>query len=200
MSTEEQAQDHTAQHANGSRRSFLKTAALASAVPAVLSTPRGGNTYELGRIREELPDPRPTGPNDRIRIATIGMGIIGFIDTETALKVPGVELVAAADLYEGRRTHAREVFGDQVETYVDYREILGPQGRRRRPDLRARPLARADVDRRDEGRQGRLLREADGPAASTRDPRSSPRRRKPRPSSRSAASTPARSSTTRSRS
>lgn len=52
------------------------------------------------------------------------MGIIGFIDTETALKVPGVELVGAADAYEGRRVHTREVFGPEVKTYRDYREIL----------------------------------------------------------------------------
>jgi predicted dehydrogenase len=99
----------------------LKTVAAASAVPVVATTRLGANLYALSRS-EELP--KAAGPNDRIRIATIGMGIIGFIDTETALKVPGVELVAAADLYEGRRTHAREVHGDHVEVYVDYREIL----------------------------------------------------------------------------
>jgi len=52
------------------------------------------------------------------------MGIIGFIDTDTALKVPGVKLVAAADLYEERRTHAREVYGVRIDTYIDYRDIL----------------------------------------------------------------------------
>jgi predicted dehydrogenase len=52
------------------------------------------------------------------------MGIIGFIDTRTALRVPGVELAAVADVYEGRRVHAQEVFGKEVATYVDYREIL----------------------------------------------------------------------------
>src|SRR6478609_642044 len=41
-------------------------------------------------------------PNDKTRIATIGMGIMGFNDTNTALKVPGTELVAVADLYNGR--------------------------------------------------------------------------------------------------
>lgn len=67
---------------------------------------------------------RAVGPNDRVRIATVGMGIIGFIDTKCALKVPGVELVAVSDLYEGRRVHAREVFGARVDAVVDYREIL----------------------------------------------------------------------------
>jgi len=130
MSTQEHVEDHAVQHAEGSRRSFLKSAALASPLPAVMTTTRGGNTFELGRM-EELPEPRPAGPNDRIRIATIGMGIIGFIDTKTALKVPGTELVAVADLYEGRRVHAREVFGDRVSAHVDYREILA------RPDVDA---------------------------------------------------------------
>ena len=107
-----------------SRRSFLKTVAVAATtVPAVASTRLGGNVYALARPEQDEPA-KKAGPNDRVRIATIGMGIIGFIDTETALKVPGVELVAVADLYEGRRTHAKEVFGDKVDAAVDYRDVL----------------------------------------------------------------------------
>ena len=104
-----------------SRRSFLKSMAAASAASTVAATAVADAVHEL---KPTVQPPNPAGPNDRIRIATIGMGIIGFIDTECALKVPGVELVAASDLYEGRRTHAKEVFGDKVQTYVDYREIL----------------------------------------------------------------------------
>jgi predicted dehydrogenase len=39
--------------------------------------------------------------------------------------------VAVADLYEGRRVHAREVFGERIGAHVDYREILA------RPDVDA---------------------------------------------------------------
>jgi predicted dehydrogenase len=104
-----------------SRRSFLRSVAAASAASTVATVALADGVQELKPTVERL---KPAGPNDRIRIATVGMGIIGFIDTETALKVPGVELVAAADLYEGRRIHAKEVYGDKVQTYVDYREIL----------------------------------------------------------------------------
>ena len=106
-----------------SRRSFMRSVAAVSAASAVatIATPAAADVHELKPTVEPL---KPAGPNDRIRIATIGMGIIGFIDTETALRVPGVELVAVADLYEGRRAHTKEVFGNRVQTCVDYRDIL----------------------------------------------------------------------------
>ena len=63
-------------------------------------------------------------PNDRIRIATIGFGGMGMGDTKYALSIPGVELAAVCDVYDGRLTRAREVHGDHIFTTRDYREVL----------------------------------------------------------------------------
>ncbi len=63
-------------------------------------------------------------PNDKIRLATVGMGIQGHYDTNSALKVPGVELVAVADLYTDRHIRTKEVFGKDIFTTRDYRELL----------------------------------------------------------------------------
>lgn len=104
-----------------SRRDFLRKVAATTALSAVGTTFLGGDTYALHRTVEA---PKTIPPSDRIRIATIGMGIIGFIDTDTALMVPGVELVAAADTYASRRVHVQEVYGRQVDVYTDYRELL----------------------------------------------------------------------------
>jgi predicted dehydrogenase len=63
-------------------------------------------------------------PNDRVRIGLIGAGGQGSGDTRNALNVGGVELAAVADIYDGRLKRAREVWGDQVFTTRDYREVL----------------------------------------------------------------------------
>jgi predicted dehydrogenase len=96
-----------------SRRDFLKTMAVGSvaAAPTVL------RAYELE------PRTQPS-PGSRIRFALIGAGGQGSSDTRTAVRVPGVELVAAADCYDGRLARAREVWGSQVLTTRDYREVL----------------------------------------------------------------------------
>jgi predicted dehydrogenase len=74
--------------------------------------------------RELLKSSIKVSANDRIRIGLIGAGIIGHFDTDTALKVPGVEMVAACDLYKGRIEAAKEKWGKDIFTTRDYRELL----------------------------------------------------------------------------
>ncbi len=106
---------------SSSRRDFLRKMAATTALSTIGTRVLGRNVYEIHRSEEPR---RPVSANDKIRIGTIGTGIIGFIDTDTALKVEGVELVAATDIYEARRVRVKEVYGDHVDTYVDYREML----------------------------------------------------------------------------
>jgi predicted dehydrogenase len=87
-------------------------------------------TGASGVIAGALPDGDPAeaaqtpSTNDRIRIATIGFGGMGSGDTRYALNVPGVELAAVCDVYDGRLARARELYGERILVTRDYREVL----------------------------------------------------------------------------
>jgi len=66
----------------------------------------------------------PFQANDKIQIALIGAGGMGSGDATTAQQIPGVKLVAVADLYDGRIERARERWGNDLFTTRDYREVL----------------------------------------------------------------------------
>jgi predicted dehydrogenase len=111
------------------RRDFLKTATAGVSAAAASTT--------ILRAQSQTSQPEvPSG--DRIQIATIGFGIQGINDTRAALRVPGIELVAVADVYDGRLTLAKELHGDHVFTTRDYREVLS------RPDVDAVIIATPD--------------------------------------------------------
>jgi predicted dehydrogenase len=67
--------------------------------------------------------PQNLSPNDRLRVALIGNGIQGNGDGRMSISA-GAELVAVADVYEGRLTRAKEQWGPNVFTTRDYREVL----------------------------------------------------------------------------
>lgn len=103
------------------RRSFIK-----KLTAGLLGTAVGPSFLRANEARFtelEVLD-RHFSPAGRIRIAAIGMGIQGFANMRTAVKVPGVELAAVCDLYDGHLVRSREVFGKELIATRDYREIL----------------------------------------------------------------------------
>ncbi|MGJ8736668.1 Gfo/Idh/MocA family protein [Zobellia laminariae] len=108
---------------DNSRRYFLKKAALGSA--AVTSAPfiLSASKNESILMQREY-ETNVFSSNDHINLALIGTGIQGIFDTQAALTVSGIQLVAACDLYTGRLERAKELWGDAIFTTRDYREIL----------------------------------------------------------------------------
>ncbi|MDX1395467.1 MAG: Gfo/Idh/MocA family oxidoreductase [Gemmatimonadota bacterium] len=116
-----------------SRRRFLKRVAAGSVAaagcPSLLTAAERAavDTVPLRRPRgAERPLERPgrVAPSDRVGLAVIGAGGMGMADVGTALRIPGVELVAACDVYDGRLSAARERYGEGLFTTRDYREVL----------------------------------------------------------------------------
>jgi predicted dehydrogenase len=103
-----------------SRRSFIKKALGSAIITGVPS----GMIAQPEQYIQTLSPAKTFSANDQVNIAVIGMGIMGFSNAQTSIKVPGVKLVAACDLYTGRLDRSKEVFGKDLFTTKDYREIL----------------------------------------------------------------------------
>jgi predicted dehydrogenase len=121
------------------RRDFIKKIGggmmlAASPVHTLLAggKPGASSSHELPWATRKI------AANDTIQIACIGSGIMGTGDTRTALKIPGVKLLAVADLYDGRLVRAKELFGNDIQTTRDYLEIIN------RKDIDAIILATPD--------------------------------------------------------
>jgi predicted dehydrogenase len=98
------------------RRNFLQSSLKGAALAAVAT--------HLEPLIAQSDAQAPRSANDNIQLALIGAGIQGQSDTKYALQVPGVKLVAVADCYDGRLAHAKELWGADLFTTRDYREIL----------------------------------------------------------------------------
>ncbi len=108
--------------------SFAMTSALKSSAIAE-------SYYE----KHELPMSIRYSSTDKVRVGVIGCGIQGNSDIRSALKVPGIEIGGACDLYQGRLTRMKEVYGNDLFTTKDYRELLN------RKDIDAVILATCDL-------------------------------------------------------
>jgi len=94
------------------RRDFLKTAAAGSVAAALPSAAAASQR------------PAEVPPSDRVQIALIGAGGQGMSDMRNAVRVPGVQITAVSDIYDGRLQRSRELWGDDIFTTRDYRELL----------------------------------------------------------------------------
>lgn len=108
-----------------SRKNFLRNSMFG--IAGLTASPLFSSSSAFAEKLEKRRWKNKFSANDRIRIASIGMGIIAHDDIQTALEVPGVEFVAAADCYDSRLIRTKEVFGDDIFTTRDYHEILNKQ-------------------------------------------------------------------------
>jgi predicted homoserine dehydrogenase-like protein len=73
---------------------------------------------------EAIPYGARVAASDRVRFGIIGVGMQGSGLLSNSIQLPGVECVAACDLYDGRHTLAKEIAGPNVTTTRRYQELL----------------------------------------------------------------------------
>ncbi|HLF45603.1 MAG TPA: Gfo/Idh/MocA family oxidoreductase [Chitinophagaceae bacterium] len=103
-----------------SRRKFIQNVSgsmLAASIPDILKASAVSENLNV-LLRNYY------SANDQIQVALIGAGGMGVADANTAITIPGVKIVAACDLYDGRLEAAKKIYGNNIYTTRDYRELL----------------------------------------------------------------------------
>src|ERR1700685_178885 len=99
------------------RRRFLPPASMAAGLfgskPILLDEPLFAQSA------------KPVPASDRVRFGIIGVGMEGSGLLQNAIGLPGIECVAAADLYDGRHTLAQQITNNpNLPTTRHYQELL----------------------------------------------------------------------------
>jgi predicted dehydrogenase len=101
-----------------SRRKFIQQLTAATAAATIPSITKANIETRV------LALPTTTTNDTPLKVACIGMGIMGMRNCKTMLQLTGIQLVAVCDLYKGRLERAKELFGASIFTTQDYKEIL----------------------------------------------------------------------------
>ncbi len=103
------------------RRDFVRLGAgtMAAAGAAGMASKR--ITVLEPKVLRASPAP---APSDTVRFGIIGTGTEGCDLLRATRAVPGIECVAAADLYETRHQSAKEILEKNIDTTKEYRRIL----------------------------------------------------------------------------
>lgn len=105
---------------NKDRRTFIKKAGLAGlgllSAPAIGANPPA--SFQIMKRSGQF-----TGKS-QLNYGLIGAGIMGMENIKTALKHEGVKLVAVCDLYSGRLEEAKKLYGKNLYTTDNYKDLL----------------------------------------------------------------------------
>jgi predicted dehydrogenase len=104
------------------RRDFIKQSAVTSAGAGLTL---GLNDHTNASIIEY---DRSDSPNGRINIGFIGVGARAHQVMSDMLTIPGFEVVAICDAYQGRIQRATERTSGRAKVYKDHRELLAAPG------------------------------------------------------------------------
>jgi len=103
---------------NWTRRDFIRVGTASAATGAAAK-------FTLLQPKNVWASPKPVGPSDTVRFASIGTGVRGCELLSATTHVSGIQCVAVCDLYDSRHTAAQEaVRNPSVPATRNYKEIL----------------------------------------------------------------------------